>query len=109
MLLALIFFALGFCSCSYSTYPNVYSPSYKDPTYAAWKAEQKAQNDALLRYTQSAEYKAKYSGPSEGNKLPGARANSVVGTANDPFVNIRNSPIGTPTYLPTQNVRVHIK
>lgn len=59
----------------------------------AWKAEQAAQNKKLLEYTQSEAYKKKYSGTSQGNSLPGAKANSIVGTAADPLKDVRNMSI----------------
>lgn len=94
----LIFIFVIFTSCI--TY--VPTPHIGEITYANWKAEQKAANDALLKYTQSDYYKKTYGGKNPVSYSNSPKANSVVGTKNDPFVGVRNSnnipPSANPQY-----------
>lgn len=100
----LFLIVLTFTSCIVYTYPTV-----KYDGYSIWKAEQKANQQRLLEYTQSDEFKKKYEGTSLGNNIDGPAAKSIIGTPNDPFNQIRNAAIGTPIILPTQSVRVNIR
>ena len=107
VILALVCFAVGFSSCSMMYYPaeDVYSPNYESSAYSNWKAEQKAITQKQLDYANSPAYKAKYSGTSKGNNLPGARAGSVVGTTADPLHNVRQPNMGVPNT--TVGVRIY--
>ena len=108
--LAIFLFMGGITGC-YVIYPygDKYSPNYVDPTYAKWKAEQAAQREHLYNYTQSAEFKQKYGGVSESDKVNSPKANSIIGTPYDSFSSIRNSVIGIPVTRPTQDIRVIIR
>lgn len=67
------------------------TPHIGEITYANWKAEQKAANDALLKYTQSDYYQRTYHGKNTTIYSNSPNANSVVGTKNDPFAGVRNT------------------
>ena len=74
------------------------TPSYTkgDKIYNDWRAEQKAITQKQLDYANSPAFKAKYGGTSKGNSLPGAKANSVIGTTADPYHIIRQPNMGVP-------------
>jgi len=107
--IAIVFITLAFTNCSPSTYVDVYSATYMNPDYAKWKAEQTAKQKAVYAYTQSDEFKKKYCGKSESNKLSGPAPKSVTGTANDPFKEVKAFRIGTPANLSTQYHSITIK
>jgi uncharacterized protein YxeA len=101
--LTIIVLLIGTCSCSIYDYtPNVLKPN---GVYEQWKAEQKAANDALYRYTQSEAYQKKYYGKNPAQHTDSPAANSVVGTKDDPLVNVRNSN-NIPSSVSTQNYRI---
>ena len=103
VVLAVICFSVGFTSCGVFLYEEQ-SYTQDHPIYTQWKLEQKAQNDALLKYTQSDEFKKKYGGTSYGNNKDGVRAGSIVGTSADPMSTIRQPGMGV---YPTIGVRVY--
>lgn len=88
----------------------VYEPpiSNGDRVYNEWKAEQKANQQKLYNYTQSAEFKAKYSGTSEAEKqgLTSPDKSTFIGSDADPMKSIRVTPIGNPQ-THQYNVRVY--
>lgn len=104
-LAAFILFTIVFTSCGVFYYET---PNYTQdsPVYTKWKAEQRAQQEALLKYTQSAEFKRMYGGTSKSNKLDGPAAKSIIGTEYDSFKTIRNTPIDPSLPLP---VRVEVR
>ena len=105
-ILIFIFIAIIFNSCMIYDYtPSVLKPS---GVYEQWRAEQKAANDALLKYTQSPEYQKKYYGKNPAQYTDSPAANSVVGTKDDPFVGVRNSN-NIPSSVSTQNYRITIR
>ena len=93
VVLALVCFAVGFTSCTYTAIPS-YTQS--DAIYDNWKADQKANTQKQLDYANSPAFKAKYSGTSLGNNISGSRANSVIGTNADPYRSIRQPGMGVP-------------
>jgi uncharacterized protein YceK len=99
-----------FSGCGLVTYTDtsVYSPTYENASYKEFKSEQKQQQENLYNYTQSAEYKKKYSGTSENNKVDSPAAKSIVGTQYDSFKDVRNANT-KPITKPTQDIRLIIK
>ena len=108
ILIMLIFAILSFVVCLIGMNSCiVYTPSVLQPSgvYEQWRAEQKAANDALYRYTQSAEYQQKYHGKNPNPYLYSPKANSIIGTKNDPLAGVRNSN-NIPSSVSSQNYRI---
>lgn len=107
LLFVLITYSFFIGSCALLYYEPAPAPvSPAQANYNAWKAEQAAQNRRLLEYTQSAAYKKQYSGTSQGNSIPGAKATTIVGTAADPLKDVRNmstSPSSTTYRIDVRN------
>ena len=93
LIVGLLLYIIGFTACTYEA-----TPSYTqgDAIYDEWRAEQRAITQRQLEYSNSPAFKAKYGGTSKGNSLPGAKANSVIGTTADPYNIIRQPNMGVP-------------
>jgi hypothetical protein len=103
-ILLFIFTTVIFTSCIvYTPVPHI-----GEITYANWKAEQKAANDALYKYTQSDYYKKIYGGKNPISYGNSPKANSVVGTKDDPFIGVRNSN-NIPPSANSQHYNITIK
>lgn len=96
-LIAFITVAIACNSCSLVMLPETTNYTQDSPVYTKWKAEQAQILQNQLNYVNSEEFKRKYEGTSLANDLPGARANSVVGTKDDPLKDVRNMN-STPDY-----------
>lgn len=109
VILAMICFSIAFSSCGVMEAYLYTPPRDPDPIYTKWRAEQKAQNEALLKYTQSAEFKRKYGGTSKSDTVNSPAAPSVVGTKNDPLGVVRNTPIGMPVEASKSDVTIRVR